>query len=666
MFFKKSIVLTFILTGLLMYTGNTKAQAISEDDAVYVMPSLSIDADRATYQSIISKPQDEVNPERMEATVTHNPIKMIRAQNSSVVLGGGLGGATVSPRVRGLESRYTAVTIDGASVNTPWNWSSPLSGFPMGRLKRITLANTGTAMVYGQNTSGGAINFVLPSGSDLEGFTMTQEQGGEGTSRQEYIYGYAGEGNEHLIAIFNDAYNGSRRFDNGVSINNRNDNRMFLYKASFDLSHGWQFKPTIIENDGTITVGDAWGTLERFEPWKMSLHNYTLTKNIDDKSNFSLRYTKYNDYSRDVYYTDNALTNVMNPGKVDGETNVDMNTYEALYNIKANDKHYVNLGIQKQEAKDSHDSVSADFQKTTLKNTSFFVADSIAATDKLNLHIIARSDEDYEGDRDVSYSVNTSYDITDKTSLGFGVSKTMQLPTIQDLYRSSKGTYGNPNLNKEKSDSYEIRVNHEISDKWDINVTTYNYDVKDKITTKTAGELGLTGKSWFKDNKGNAVTLAAADNVKTNVQRAEISGFEIALNGELSSNLDAWVSYTDYARARDKDTKIRFEDIPEYRATTGLIYKENKTTSVLSVSHQGEIKATGGYKKVKASTLVDLSLREQIRSDFALYIKVANLTDKKDVVLSQNTPSHAKMGLAPNSYYYEDGRTVTMGMEVKF
>lgn len=664
MFFKKRNLLVLVLIGFLLCVASHGVQAQSEDDAVYIMPALSIDADRATYQSIISRPQDEVSPERIQSTVTHNPIKMIRAQNSSVVLGGGLGGATVAPKVRGHESRYTAITVDGASVNTPWNWSSPLSGFPISRLKRLTVANTGTAMIYGQNTVAGAINFVLPSGSDLEGFTMSQERGGEGFSREEYIFGYAGEGNEHLVGIFNEAYNGSRRFDNGTVINNRHDNRMFLYKATFDLGEGWQLKPTIIENDGSVTAGDAWGTLERFDPWKMSLHNYTLVKNLKNDSNFSLRYTKYNDYSQDVFYTDNALTNVMNPGTVDGTTNVDMNTYEALYNFRANEKHYVNIGVQKQETKDSHDSVSADFYKKTFKNTSYFIADSIEASDKLGLHLVVRSDEDYEGDRDTSYSVSTNYDLTSKTSLGFGISQTMQLATIQDLYMGGKGgNFGNPNLKKEKSDNYEIRLRHELSDNWDLNLTSYHYEVKDKITLKTAGELGLTGKSWFKDNKGNPVTLKAGDRVKTNVEKAEISGFEIGLAGEISSNLEAWISYTDYARARDKATKIRFPDIPEYRTTAGLIHKENKTTSILTLSHQGEIKATNGYNRVKSSTLADLTVREQIRDDFALYLKVANLTNKKNAIISQHTPSRT---IAPNSFYYEDPRTLIMGMEVKF
>jgi outer membrane cobalamin receptor len=375
-----------------------------DEDLVYIIPSLAVDADRATYQAIISRPQDEISSDKMQVLSTHNPVKIIRSQNSSIVTGGGLGGATISPAIRGLESRYTAVTVDGASVNTPWNWSSPLSGFPLSRLKKISVANTGSSMIYGQNTVAGAVNFVLPTARDLEGFTIVQEIGGEGTSHKEYIFGYAGEKSEHLIAVFDDIYDADRSFDNGAVINNRNDNRMFFYKGSYDLTNGWKFKPTIMSNTGSISVGDAWGTLERFDPWKMSLYNYTLVKDFNNNSNLSLRYTKYNDYSQDVFYNDNAMTVVKNPGQVDGTTNVDMTTAEVLYNFEADKRNYINVGVQNQKVKDSHDSVSADYYKKELDNTSFFVADSFRATNKLDLHAVVRSDEDYEGDRDVSYS----------------------------------------------------------------------------------------------------------------------------------------------------------------------------------------------------------------------------------------------------------------------
>ena len=657
---------------------NSEAVEMTEADKTYVMPELAIDAERATYQALITRPQDEITPEQMEAISTHNPVEMLRAYNSSIALGGGLGGATVVPRIRGLSGRYTNVTVDGMTVNTPWNWSSPLSGFPLSRLSKITLSNTGSAMVNGHNAVAGSVNFVLPSGRTHKGFTLGMETGGEGTRHFDVMYGFADGNNEHIIGVFKDEYDGSRKFSDGSFYKNGRDNTMFYYKGQFELSHGWLFKSTIMHNEGSITVGDAWGgTFEKFDPWKMSLRSYALFKDFGNDSNFTLRYSRYNDYSRDVYYTDGTFTQIMNPGQEDGFTNVNMKTWEALYNFKANDKNYINIGIVNQKVSDSHDSLSKEYIGKEIDNTSFFIADSMKATDKLNIHLVARSDEDYEGERDTSYSINTKYDINDKFDIGLGYSHTIQLPTLQDLYRVNsrngqlRNTVGNPNLENEKSDSYEVRLGYKHNDKWNFNLTAYKYEIEDMITSKTAQELGIAGNDcWLPDKDGNILQFANNTNVATNVDEAEISGVEFGARGKLSDNFNLSLSYTKFSKADEKNkaanTTTRMSSVPDYRATMALEYHKNKTTCVLTLSHQGETEArnNNAVTKLDSSTIADFYIKQQCNKDFSVYLKVANIGDKKDVILAQNAVGNHNAN-GTNGYYYEQGRVVTFGMELK-
>ena len=84
---------------------NREAVEMTESEQTYVLPELSIDAERATYQALITRPQDEITSEQIESMPTHNPVEMIRSYNSSIRLGDGLGGATVAPSIRGLSSR---------------------------------------------------------------------------------------------------------------------------------------------------------------------------------------------------------------------------------------------------------------------------------------------------------------------------------------------------------------------------------------------------------------------------------------------------------------------------------------------------------------------------------------------------------------------------------
>lgn len=636
--------------------------SIENTETVYIMPELAIDAERATYQALISRPQDDITSEQLEAMPTHNPVEMLRSYNSSVSLGAGVGGATVGPSLRGLASRYTNVTVDGMSVNTPWSWSSPLSGFSFSRLKKITVANPGSALVYGHNAVAGNVNYALPAAEDYEGFTLAFEMGGQGTKHFEVMYGLNDEKSQHLVGLFKDEYDGTRRFTNGTEYKNSRDNTMFYYKGSFDLTHGWTFKTTQIHNDGTITVGDSWGDYEKFDPWKMSLRSYALVKDFGNESNFTLRYTSYNDYSRDVYYTDGTFKTIKNPGKEDGHTNVNMKTWEALYNVKADDKNYINIGIQNQKVTDSHNSMSKDYQNKTYKNTSFFIADSIRASAKLNLHIAARSDEDYENERDNSYALNANYELTDKTSIGLGYSHSIMLPTLQDLYMGGKGgRYGNPNLKNEKSNNIELRLAHKINDKWSINLTGYKCTIDDMITTDTAANLGLTGQNWFRDNKGKNVNLKATDIIKTNIDEAEFAGFEFGVRGKINDKFNLALSYTNFSTAKNKNTNARLTDVPDYRATMALEYCRDKDSATIAVSHLGRMQATQGFDKVKGSTVCDISYRRQCNDDFSIYVKVANIGNNKHVILSQNQPSKS----ANDAYYYEDGRVITIGAELR-
>ena len=193
---------------------NTEAVEMTEADKTYVMPELAIGAERATYQALIRRPQDEIDSEKIQMNPSNNPVKMLRSINSSVTLGGGLGGSTVTPSVRGLSSKYTNVTIDGIPVNTPWNWSSVISGFPLHRLKKVTLTNTGSAMVNGSNAVAGSINFSMPTAKDYEGFTLRGEVGSKGTRHTELMAGFVEDKQEHLIGVFKDVYDGQKRMEN--------------------------------------------------------------------------------------------------------------------------------------------------------------------------------------------------------------------------------------------------------------------------------------------------------------------------------------------------------------------------------------------------------------------------------------------------------------------
>lgn len=653
----------FCLVWLSGISGAAFAQSETSDEGnVYRLPELSIDAERATYQSMISRPQDEISREAIELKPGKDPVDLIRSLNSSISGSHSLLGAILTPELRGFDGKHTKVLLDGCPINTPWNNTSSLSGFPLRRLQKITVAPGGSAMVYGPNVVAGAVNLTLPTAKDLEGLTLKQEYGGMGTRHQEFIYGRVAHQNEHLFGLFQDEYDGTRRYKTHGTGETRSDNKMFMYRGRVETDKGWIFKATLLESRGSISIPNF---KERFEPWEMSHHDFVVEKNFANDQNLSLRYAKYRDFSRTQFYFDYNLSLASGTADPANDVTIDMKTYEILYNLKAGEKHHLTVGGQKQEIRDMGHTVKAKANNKWLDSTGFFISDSIEASERLNLHLVARSDESYDTDSETSWSINSDYQLNDSFNIGLGISRTVRFPNVQELYRGSK-IFGNETLEPEKSDNLEFRLGYQINDNWQANLSRFTSDLENKIAqTITAAGGAIPGVG----------TLKANDAYYVNIDEAEIDGWEIGINGQIRKNLDAWLSYTRIDTADDKTRNVRLVAKPEFRFTGGTHYHNGKTSVMLTCEHQGKTRATQtfdtagkatNYAEVEASTCFDLGIRQQFSKDFAVYVNIENLTDDDNIVLIQGSDAKNKAGLLMDPIYYRNGRRTVAGMELKF
>ncbi|MBU1107040.1 MAG: TonB-dependent receptor [Candidatus Riflebacteria bacterium] len=638
------------------------AQVDTQKTESFKLPDLAIDAERATYQGLISRPQDEISKEMIELKPTSNPVELLRAMNSSITMSHSLLGSIITPELRGFDGKHTKVMVDGCPVNTPWNSASSLSGFPLRRLQKATIIPGGQALVYGTNGIAGAVNLTLPTARDLEGLTFLQEAGGLGTRHQEFLYGRVAHQNEHLFGLFLDNYDGTRKYKTYGTGGNSSDNKMFMYRGRVETDNHWVFKATIMESRGNMSIPNY---MEVFKPWEMSHQDFVVEKDFGNNRNLVLRYAKYRDYSATQFYTDYTLS--VASGTIDpaNDVTIEMRTMEALYNFPLGEKHYLTVGGQKQETRDIGHTVKAKASGQWLDTKGFFISDSITATDKLKFHLVARSDESYESDSETSWSTFADYQLSRRTSFGVGLSRTVRFPNVQELYRGSK-VFGNEALEPEKSDNLEFRLSHQINNKWNTSVARFSSDIENKIistTTTVATTIPGVGP------------LKAKDSYYINIDEAKISGWELNVNGKINDKFDAWVSYTRLDNAEDETNNIRLVSKPGYRVTLGTIFHQGKTSAMLSCEHQGVIPATvtvdsagkaTKFAEVDPSTCINLGVRQQVTKDCALYANVENLTDKDDIVLIQGSDSINKTGLLMDPIYYKDGRIFTFGAEVKF
>ncbi|NLM17290.1 MAG: TonB-dependent receptor [Candidatus Riflebacteria bacterium] len=670
-----------LLTTLLIFFSLTIAnKGMAQESAYfepYRLPDISVvDIERAEYVPVYQKSLDVIESEQIKLKAERNPVKLLQESNSSVVFGGGLRGATVTPSYRGFAPRYTLVTLDGTLVNTPWNGTSLISGFPLARLKQVKTVSPGFALAYGPGSSGGAVNMVLPSGKDLEGGTLALEGGSDSKKYFELMYGMSDDEQEHLWGIFKDEDEGKRKFADFVNaatlpvaglgeVDNRKDSTAIFYKGSLKLRDDLKLHSLILHNEGSITCPQYF---ERFDPWRMRLFGMGLEKQMGNSASLQLRYTAYQDFTRTSAYAfgDNSLSN---PTKTDDSpTRVNMDTFEILYNLKSTDRYHWTFGAMKQETKDvGHSFANAAgtgiIREKSVDNKGFFVNNLINLSEDFDLNLSYRSDEDYEGSMHSSWAAGGLYRISDSFRVAGSISEIAKNPNMQEMYRirmsgNTIRARGNPDLDSETSKNVELTLEYDISNKTVLTLTYFNADIDDMIAWRNDPGLGF--------------------DTAVNLEKTKFSGLEFSAVSQLKDNLKAWISFTEFSKADDVSPGIasyRLPDRPENRAVLGTAYECGKNSFMLSAMYQGKIKATNdgatAYPEVDSSFSLNLNLRHQVSDNLAFYIGAENLLDDDDIILNQTSGIGAAQGAGinlnrSNPMYYQPGRQITFGTEYKF
>jgi len=130
----------------------------------------------------------------------------------------------------------------------------------------------------------------------------------------------------------------------------------------------------------------------------------------------------------------------------------------------------------------------------------------------------------------LSPRLSFSYPITDRGIIRFSYGHFYQLPQLQRVYRNpyfesfnyiQTPTYGDPNLQPERSIQYEMGLQQQFGDDFKIDVTVYYKDVNNLLQTRQV-LAGTVGDRVF--------------NILTNVSYASVRGFSVALLKRRAAN----------------------------------------------------------------------------------------------------------------------------------
>lgn len=246
-------------------------------------------------------------------------------------------------------------------------------------------------------------------------------------------------------------------------------------------------------------------------------------------------------------------------------------------------------------------------------------------------------------------SIHTSYKVNDDFSLQAGYSKRIRRPGLRELnpFSNIRNNFsisaGNPDLQPEYTDSYEITSIHKIG-KASLNFSLYNrytIDVVERIAT-------------FEDN----VSLSRPENVGTNTT----TGFEA--NGKYAPN--KWFSI-------NGDFNINYFSRIGFFETTNFDFKGNQwatsITTKFKLPAEFDLEISGDYRskfktvqsEIADNLFADLGLRKKI-----LKGKVILNLSIRDVFASRIDQTTTTQ---PDFYLFNSrqrGRFVTFGMSYGF
>ncbi|GAB4272649.1 MAG: hypothetical protein Kow0029_11490 [Candidatus Rifleibacteriota bacterium] len=619
------------------------------EPTAFKLPDLSIDAEKASLTLTTDNYVDEISSKTMLLRPVMPPNESLKL-NSSITLPGSMKGMGGAPSIRGFPNYTNQVLLDGTPITMPWaNWSN-IGTFPLRRLQKISLIKGGLSLVFGSSGLAGAINMILPTGSDLEGTNFVQEIGSQGKRHTEVTYGRVAHNNEHLFGYFGD-------FTNGYQRHSQIDNRTLMYRGSVETDSGWLFKAGILEFSGKRELpdlGDKSMTPQSWPTWNISHRDFVAEKDFGNDKSLILRLYRNAEYSKSIDYTDFTYSLVQDTGT----TIMSVLGQEILYNFPFGKKHYLTVGFQRKLDKQSGESVGN--QRRKLETRGFFLSDKYELNNRLKMNLIVRHDNHSNSGSENSWAVNTDYKLSNKTSATIGRSRTVRFPAMREFYMTFTGNQkpdgtwtasipgqGDPSNKAEHSDNLEAHINHKINENWKFSIGRFYSKISNLIDR-------VYNKAW---------PNASPRFWWRNLAEVKVSGWESKLEGKINDSFSTWLNYTRLEQADNTRTNQRLNERPEYKLTGGLLYQKGKTSSMLICEHKGSapyvalFAGKSYFEKITSSTRFDLSFRRQLTDLAAVYLSIENIADEKIEILSH------VIGAPP---IYDTPRRTTLGIECRF
>ncbi|MBD3308308.1 TonB-dependent receptor [candidate division KSB3 bacterium] len=539
-------------------------------------------------------------------------------------------GGLASIKIRGLDTEYTQILVNGLPVRDPSDPQGSAVEF-MGDLviediERIEVVRGSSSTLYGSDSVGGTINIITKKGTATPEFSASFE-GGSYSTYQEVV------GLRGMAGSMNYAVTGKRVDSDGLDDHDEYSDTSVAGRFGIDFSPEtslmFQMKYADSEADLNDSPGIVDGVLIEDQDDPDDAKDKTLlsggavfTQQISDKLDYSLKFG-YVDVDRDLTFGPEG-----DEAGFGSDVTYAGNTLnaEVQANYSLNEANLLTMGYEyeseefEQELGDRKDTPDATRHAVYLQDSLFLLDDQFTIVPGVRY-----MDHDQVGDR-IDWEVSVSYVLADSgTRLHSHVGTGFRAPSLYELFGASVFggdlfEFGNEDLDPEESLGWDVGIEFQVfEENARLDVTYFSIEFDEIIAFGTDG---------FE-----------------NVDGGESKGVEVETTYFLTDAFEVRGSYT-YTETEDANGE-QFFGVPEHELGVSMDYRflERFTTN-LAVTWKGEediplfnsTTFTSERYTTDSYTTVDFALDYAFSDTANIWTRIENLLDEEYTIGGYEAP----------------------------
>ena len=586
----KHILTAFLLVASLPLA----AQTPSVSDEIVVTASAVAETVETTPASVTI-----ITREQIEEREARDVADVLREVPGVIVSRTGSGGKVASTFIRGGSTKQALVLWNGVELNNAY-----FSAYNFGQLatvgvERVEVVRGPFSALYGADAVSGVINVL--SAPEVSGFTADIEGGEHGLRNGAFAGAFASD----LVTLHGSVE--SRR-DDGFEPNDHFSSDSLAAAVEYRPFSGFSIGLMARRSEYDLGIPrNANGDFTAFVPTPNRGENgsesqISIPIRLDARGfRYELRLTENH---RDDEFGDPDAPF----GAEFANTDARSRAARASVQSPAGRIGVITVGAELERSRAEHfDSYGLDVDRRDRDSESLFVEDRLsmrtATSGSFEITAGIRYDRFDSFGSELSPRVAAAW-LRGANKIRAAYGQGFRAPAIGELYVPF---FGNPDLEAERSRSFEIGFDHFFSGQSMLSVTAFNSDYDELIS------------------------YDAVINKFGNIESASARGIEIGLTGHVRA-LSTSLSYT-WLDAEDETTGDRLLRRPEHSGSVGLGYDFESFSANLVVIHAGnraDVTDLLPFGRVsnEAYTTADVTLGYHLGS-IKPYLKIENATDEQ-------------------------------------